>query len=70
MGFELCVTSQPSRAFWCLMNCGTGTLKEGQMFAGEMRKSYALSLIQNFPPLPKGRPFPRIAEADIVAGLA
>ena len=40
------------------------------MFAGEMRKTYALSLIQNFPPLPKGRPFPRIAESDIVAGLA
>ena len=39
------------------------------MFAGEMRKSYALSLVQNFPELPKGRPFPRIAEADIVTGL-
>jgi hypothetical protein len=52
------------------MNCETGALKEGQMFAGEMRKTYALSLIQNFPPLPKGRPFPRIAESDIVAGLA
>jgi hypothetical protein len=39
------------------------------MFAGEMRKSYALSLIQNFPSLPKGRPFPRIDESDIVTGL-
>ena len=39
------------------------------MFAGEMRKTYALSLIQNFPELPKGRPFPRISEADIVTGL-
>ncbi len=39
------------------------------MFAGEMRKTYALSLVQNFPELPKGRPFPRIAEADIVTGL-
>ena len=39
------------------------------MFAGEMRKTYALSLIQNFPALPKGRPFPRISEADIIAGL-
>src|SRR6476620_4935644 len=70
MGFKLCVTPQPSPAFRCLMNCETGALKEGQMFAGEMRKTYALSLVQNFPPLPKGRPFPRIAESDIVAGLA
>jgi hypothetical protein len=51
------------------MNCETGTVQEGQMFAGEMRKSYALSLIQNFPALPKGRPFPRITEADIITGL-
>ena len=28
------------------------------MFAGEMRKTYALSLIDRFPPLPKGAPFP------------
>ena len=39
------------------------------MFAGEMRKTYALSLVQNFPELPKGRPFPRIEEADIITGL-
>ena len=39
------------------------------MFAGEMRKTYALSLIQKFPDLPKGRPFPRISEADIITGL-
>ena len=39
------------------------------MFAGEMRKTYAMSLIQNFPALPKGRPFPRIDEADIITGL-
>jgi hypothetical protein len=38
------------------MNCEIGVLQEGQMFAGEMRKSYALSLIQNFPALPKGTP--------------
>ncbi len=39
------------------------------MFAGDMRKDYALRLIDHFPPLPKGRPFPRIDPADIVAGL-
>ena len=39
------------------------------MFAGEMRQSYALSLIDKFPPLSKGRPFPRIDQADVVAGL-
>jgi hypothetical protein len=39
------------------------------MFAGEMRKTYALSLIEKFPALPKGRPFPRIDEADIITGL-
>jgi len=39
------------------------------MFAGEMRKTYALSLIQKFPSLPKGCPFPRIDLADIVTGL-
>jgi hypothetical protein len=43
--------------------------REWQMFAGEMRKTYALSLIQKFPSLPKGRPFPRIDLADIVTGL-
>jgi hypothetical protein len=32
-------------------------------------QTYALSLIDKFPPLPKGRPFPRIDPADIVAGL-
>lgn len=39
------------------------------MFAGDMRKTYALSLIDKFPPLPKGRPFPRIELADIISGL-
>jgi hypothetical protein len=43
--------------------------KEEQMFAGDMRKTYALSLIDKFPPLPYGRPFPRIDQADVVAGL-
>src|SRR4051794_20397483 len=43
--------------------------QEGPMFAGDMRKAYALSLIDKFPTLPKGRPFPRIDLADIVAGL-
>lgn len=39
------------------------------MFAGPMRKTYALSLIDRFPPIPKGRPFPRIDPADLIAGL-
>lgn len=39
------------------------------MPAEDYRKTYALSLIDNFPPLPKGRPFPRIDQADVVAGL-
>jgi hypothetical protein len=39
------------------------------MFAGPMRKTYALSLIDRFPPLPKGRPFPRIDPAELIAGL-
>jgi hypothetical protein len=39
------------------------------MFAGPMRKTYALSLIDKFPPLPKGRPFPRIDQAELIAGL-
>ena len=39
------------------------------MFAGDMRKTYALSLIDKMPPLPKGRPFPRIARDAVVAGL-
>jgi len=39
------------------------------MPAEDYRKSYALSLIDKFPPLPKGRPFPRIDQADVVAGL-
>ena len=39
------------------------------MPAEDYRKSYALSLIDKFPPLPKGRPFPRIDQADLVAGL-
>ena len=39
------------------------------MFAGEMRKTYALSLIDKFPPLPKGRPFPRIDQAELITGL-
>jgi hypothetical protein len=39
------------------------------MPAEDYRKTYALSLIDNFPPLPKGRPFPRIHLADVVAGL-
>ena len=39
------------------------------MFAGPMRKDYALSLIDRFPPLPKGRPFPRIDPAELIADL-
>jgi hypothetical protein len=39
------------------------------MFAGEMRKTYALSLIDKFPPLPKGRPFPCIDQAELITGL-
>jgi hypothetical protein len=39
------------------------------MFAGPMRKDYALSLIDRFPPLPKGRPFPRIDPAQLIADL-
>jgi hypothetical protein len=42
---------------------------EWLMFAGDMRKTYALSLIDNMPPLPKGRPFPRIAPDAVLAGL-
>src|SRR4029079_18881235 len=39
------------------------------MPAEEFRQAYALSLINKFPPLPKGRPFPRIPLEDVVAGL-
>ena len=39
------------------------------MPAEEFRQAYALSLIDKFPPLPKGRPFPRIHLEDVVAGL-
>jgi len=39
------------------------------MPAEDYRKAYALSLINKFPPLPKGRPFPRIQLEDVVAGL-
>lgn len=39
------------------------------MFAGPMRKTYALSLIDKFPPLPKGRPFPRIDPDELIIGL-
>jgi hypothetical protein len=39
------------------------------MPAEDYRKAYALSLIDKFPPLPKGRPFPRIDLADVVTGL-
>lgn len=39
------------------------------MFAGDMRKTYALSLIDKFPAVPKGRPFPRIDQAELIAGL-
>jgi hypothetical protein len=39
------------------------------MPAEDYRKAYALSLINKFPPLPKGRPFPRIHLDDVVAGL-
>ena len=39
------------------------------MFAGPMRKTYALSLIDRFPALPKGRPFPRIDPVQLIADL-
>jgi hypothetical protein len=39
------------------------------MPAEDYRKAYALSLIDKFPPLPKGRPFPRIHLDDVVSGL-
>jgi len=39
------------------------------MFAGPMRKDYDLSLIDRFPPLPKGRPFPRIDPAELIVDL-
>jgi hypothetical protein len=39
------------------------------MFAGDMRKTYALSLVDKMPPLPKGRPFPCIARDAVVVGL-
>jgi hypothetical protein len=39
------------------------------MPAEDYRKAYALSLINKFPPLPKGQPFPRIQLHDVVAGL-
>jgi len=39
------------------------------MPAEEFRQAYALSLIDKFPPLPKGRPFPRIHLEDVIAGL-
>jgi len=34
-----------------------------------MRKDYALSLIDRFPPLPKGRPFPRIDPVELITDL-
>ena len=37
------------------------------MFAGPMRKTYALSLIDKFPPLPKAS-FPRMDCAELIAG--
>jgi len=39
------------------------------MFTRNMRKTYALSLIDKMPPLPKGRPFPRIAPDQVVKEL-
>jgi hypothetical protein len=39
------------------------------MPAEDYRKAYALSLIDKFPALPKGRPFPRIQLDDVVLGL-
>jgi hypothetical protein len=36
------------------------------MPAEEFRQAYALSLIDKFPPLPKGRPFPRIHLEGVV----
>jgi len=37
-----------------------------QMPAEEFRQTYALSLIDKFPPLPKGRPLPRIHLENVV----
>jgi hypothetical protein len=45
------------------------TFGRSEMFAGDMRKTYALSLIDKMPPLPKGRPFPRIAPDKVVTEL-
>jgi len=36
------------------------------MPAEEFRQAYALSLIDKFPSLPKGRPLPRIHLEDVV----
>jgi hypothetical protein len=36
------------------------------MPAEEFRQAYALSLIDKFPPLPKGRPLPRIHLEGVV----
>lgn len=41
----------------------------GEMPAEDYRKSYALSLIDKFPPVPKGKPFPQIKLEDVIAGL-
>ena len=42
---------------------------ESKKEASPMRMDYALRLIDRFPPLPKGRPFPNIEQRDIVDGL-
>ena len=49
--------------------CGViffAALVGAQMPAEEFRQTYALSLTDKFPPLPKGRPFPRIHLEDVV----
>jgi hypothetical protein len=45
------------------------TFGSSEMFTRNMRKTYALSLIDKMPPLPKGRPFPRIAPDQVVKEL-
>jgi hypothetical protein len=40
-----------------------------KMSAEKYRKDFALSLVNNLPPLSKSPPFPHIAAADVVAGL-